>query len=174
MFADRPLYSLDILIWILIIPFFLALYEDLKTVNPMFSLLAISFGFIGIVLFFSNNIVFSMLSLSNQYAAATNDAQKSILISSGTSMLSIFNGTGNELEVIFMPFSTLIFSIIMIKSENYNRLTGILGIIVNVGNLLYLIPIVGNIIMGIVALPTLLWYGLIAVRFYHISTQKAS
>jgi len=166
------LYSLDILAWILFIPFFLALYEDLKSVNPMYSLLAITIAIIGIVLFFSQNITFSMLYLSSQYATADNNAQKSILLSSGTSMISIFNGTGAAISVIFMPLAQLILSIIMLKNSNYYQFTGVLGIIVNACNLLYYIPIVGNIIMAIVALPTLLWYSLISLRFYYISAEK--
>jgi hypothetical protein len=51
--------------------------------------LAATFGFVGIAVYFASNQAFSMLSLSDQYAAATTDAQRSMLLSAGEALLAI-------------------------------------------------------------------------------------
>ena len=62
---------------------FLALCVALWRYNKSYSLIATVLGFVGIAVFFASNTALSMLTLSDQYAAATTDAQRSIFLAAG-------------------------------------------------------------------------------------------
>ena len=70
---------LSIADYALFVPLFLALYIALRRVSPSFMAIATALGLVGIATYFASNTAFEMLSLSNQYAAATTDAQRSFV-----------------------------------------------------------------------------------------------
>jgi hypothetical protein len=65
---------LSIVDYALFVPLFLALYIALRRVSPSFMVIATALALIGIATYFASNTAFEMLSLGNQYAAATTDA----------------------------------------------------------------------------------------------------
>ena len=64
----------DIVDYALVGLMFLALYVALRRANGSYMAIATILGFVGIAVYFASNTAFSMLSLSDQYAAATTDA----------------------------------------------------------------------------------------------------
>jgi len=66
---EVPMYAMFALV-------FLALYVVLGKANKGRMAIAMTFALLGIGVFFATNNPFSMLSLSNQYAAATTDTQR--------------------------------------------------------------------------------------------------
>jgi hypothetical protein len=84
----RNLGLLNIVFNILAIPFFLALYGAHRRVNESYAALAVIVSFIANAVFFATNRAFPMLALSNQYAAATTEAQRSVL-AAGAAMLAV-------------------------------------------------------------------------------------
>jgi hypothetical protein len=86
----RNLGLLNILLNTLAIFTYLALYaaHRKEPQQPMAALAAI-ISYLGIGTFFATNRAFPMLALSQQYAAATTEAQRAMLEAAGQSMLSV-------------------------------------------------------------------------------------
>src|SRR3972149_4501572 len=79
----RNLGLLNIIMFVLGIPVYFALYTVHRKVNKEFGALAMIVSFIGVAVFFATNRAFSMLELSGQYAQAVTDAQRSIFAAAG-------------------------------------------------------------------------------------------
>lgn len=149
-FANSPITGLfylglgDVIIMILWGPMSLALYLALKKTNRIWSLIATPFVFVGMAVYLATNTAFSMLSLSQEYAVATTEVQKSILLAAGQAMLAITRGTG----VLYagMPLvwiAGLIYSVVMLRSADFGKATGWVGIL-GFGLLLIGIPFGGH------------------------------
>ena len=85
------LLHLDLLLmvdYVLLVLMFLALYIVLRQVSQSLIAIAMALVFVGIATYFPSNIAFSMLSLSDQYAATTTDAQRTMLLASGQTLLT--------------------------------------------------------------------------------------
>ena len=135
-FEDSPITGLfflglgDIVIMILWGPMALALHAALKRSNRTWSMIATSFVFVGMAIFLATNTAFSMLSLSQEYAVAATEAEKSTLLAAGQAMLAVSRGTG----VLYtgMPLVWLagvIISAVMLQSEAFSRATAWVGIL---------------------------------------------
>ncbi|HCJ35968.1 MAG TPA: hypothetical protein DHV65_16935, partial [Ktedonobacter sp.] len=61
----------------------LALYAALRRASPSLMTIALTLGLGGIALYFAVNPTFSMLYISDQYAAATTDAQRAAFLAAG-------------------------------------------------------------------------------------------
>ena len=68
----------------------LALYVVLRRVNESLMTIALALGFLEAVAFIVARPALDMLYLSNQYAAATTDAQRAALLAAGEAMLATF------------------------------------------------------------------------------------
>ena len=78
---------------ILLIPIYLALYVVLKPAREAIVFTALILGLVGIAVYFPSNPAFEMLTLSNQYAVATTEAQQSILLAAGQALVVQIEGT---------------------------------------------------------------------------------
>lgn len=125
------LLSLDLLYILnntLILLVYLALYVALKQVNE--SLMAIGFmiGIVGATVYYSSNMGFEMLALSNQYAAATSEAAKTMLLTSGQTIMTIYTGTAFDVYYILNGIALLIMAIVMIQSKVFGKGTAYWGL----------------------------------------------
>ena len=86
--------------------------------------LATALGFLGIAVYLASNQAFSMLSLSDQYAAATTDAQRSMFLAAGRRYLRIIDpdvlGPG-AIGFFLVTLAGLIFSIVMLRSSIFAK-----------------------------------------------------
>ena len=71
---------LGMIIYVIAVPSILALYFSLRRASQSWIAISTALTFIGIAAYFGSNTIFSMLSLSNQYATASSDAQKSLFL----------------------------------------------------------------------------------------------
>jgi fumarate reductase subunit D len=120
----------DIVIMILWGPMSLALYAALKESNKTWPLIATPFVFVGMAVFLATNTAFSMLSLSQEYAAATTEAEKSILLAAGQAILAVSRGTGSlytGMPLVWL--AGLIFSAVMLRSKAFSNATAWVGIL---------------------------------------------
>ena len=108
---------LSIADYALFVPLFLALYIALRRVSPSFMAIATALGLVGIATYFASNTAFEMLSLSNQYATATTDAQRSLFVASGQAMLAIYQGTAFDVSYVLLAIASLIISVVMLRSN---------------------------------------------------------
>ena len=129
------LLALDLLLivdQVLYVPIILALYVTLRRTNESFMAIALTLGIVGIAAYFASNTAFNMLSLSDQYAAATTDAQRSMLLAAGQAMLAIYNGTAFQLSYVFQAVAGIITSAVMLRSNIFSKVTACVGILAGV------------------------------------------
>ncbi len=177
----------DILNYALLGLMFFALFAALRLINKSCMVIALTLGIVGITVYFASNTAFSMLSLSNQYASATSEIQKNLLLAAGHAVLSInrfsgpdaYPGTGGYISFLLIALAGLIISVVMIRSKAFNRITGYVGIIANALDLIYciafvFIPAVDNRILTICFIPTaglflMIWHIMIGWRVCRLS-----
>lgn len=169
------LLDLDLLlivINILLILIYLALYVALVRISKSYMTIALAIGLVGTILFFaSREATFGMLSLSNQYAAVSTDAERAMLLAAGQTLLTIYNGTAFDLSYIFGGVVILIFSVVMLQSNIFSKTTAYIGIVM--GILMLVPPTVGTIglLLSLISLiPTLIWLVLIARKLFQLGS----
>ena len=157
---------------------FSAVYLALRRASQAIVAVATAFSFVGIVVFLSTQTAFSMLSLSDQYAIATTDAQRSMLLAAGQAMLAdqIGVGAGTYMALFFLGVAGLIISAIMLRSEIFGKITASVGILANVITLAFYLGLafvstslpLGVDLYYVSGLLSLIWYFQIGRRLYQM------
>ncbi len=163
----------DVFIMILWGPMSLALYSALHSSNKTWTLLAITFILVGMAVYLATNISFSMLSLSQQYSVAVTQADKSVLLAAGQTMLAVSQGTGGQYAGMPLAWlGGLILSVVMLRSEAFGKLTarvGILGLVLLLATVPFSSyttgPVAGSALEGIVVVFTIVG-GLLSLTWY--------
>lgn len=158
----RGLLDLDLLLtldYLVMIPFYLALYVVLRRVAPAWALLALVVGLFSLVLFVvSRDATFSMWMLSDEYAAATSETDRAALVAAGTTLLVLYNGGTFATSYVLGGVSTLLFAGTMIRYRVFGRLPGLVGVLTG---LTMLVPAnagtVGLTMSMLSLLPTAAW-----------------
>lgn len=125
-------YGLEVPMYVMFALVFLALYIVLKPANPSAMAIALTLALLGIAIFLSTNNPFSMLSLSNQFAAARSDAHRSALLAAGEALLANTNQRaigGFNIGLFLVSVAGLIVSAVMLAASSFPRSTGYLGIL---------------------------------------------
>ena len=174
----------DVVNYILVSLMFLALYVVLRRVNQSFMAIAVALGLLGIAVYFASNTAFSMLSLSDQYATAETETQKAMLLSAGEAMLAInrfsspgaYPGTGGLISLFLIAAAGMITSVVMLRSDEFNRATPYTGILTNGFDLVYCIafvfmPAAESELLAIIFIPIaglfmMVWHILVGWRLY--------
>ncbi len=150
----------------------LALYAALRRASPSLMTIALTLGLGGIALFFAVNPTFSMLYLSDQYAAATTDAQRAAFLTAGEALWANYNGTAFDLFFVLGGVADLIIAAVMLRSGVFSKMTAYVGILIGV---MLLVPgsasvgTIGVVFSTIVILPSAIWYILIARRLFTLA-----
>jgi hypothetical protein len=126
-------YLLDAFAVALMVPLFLALYAALGRANGAYVTLATALAVVGIAVFLSTNITFSMFYLSSQYAAATTAAQRSLFMAAGQAMVSISieHGTGAYMGLLLIAVAGLTVSVVMLRVGAFGKVAACAGILAN-------------------------------------------
>lgn len=173
------LYLLEILTYALFVPMFLAIYVALRRANESYMALATTLAIIGIAVFLATNNPFSMLSLSDQYAAATTDAQRSLFLAAGQAILANTNQRaveGFNMGLLLFSVAGLMVSAVMLRSNIFSKVTAYVGILANAISLaeyfrLAFVPAAVLLLLIIATasgLLLLIWYILIARRLFQL------
>jgi len=165
------LINLDLLLVadnVLLIPLFLALYILLRRANESLMLMATALGFLGIVMYIASNPAFEMLSLSNQHAAATTDAQRAIFLAAGQAMLASWQGTAFQVAYLAGSVAGIAVGIAMLRSSVFGTVAATLAILANSIGLGLYIPVIGVYISVFSVLFLELWYILLAWRLLQL------
>ena len=161
---------------------FLALYGALRQTNRSAMVIATTSGLVGITVYFASNQALAMLALSDRYAAATSAAQRSIYLAAGEMLLAITNpesahqGTGVYISLFLVLLAGLMISIVMLRSNIFNKATAITGILANGIGLCYFItlaflPAIYWIPHPVSAPFRVAWYFLIALRLFKLGKK---
>jgi len=169
------LLDMDLLILVevvLAIPIFLALYLLLRRAWPTLTAVATALGLLGIPAYFAANPAFSMISLSDQYASATSDPQRSSLQAAGQAMLASYNGTAFDAYYVLGALALIGISVVMLRTHLFRRAVGYTGIVANVLALGLFVPGIGLLLSILSVLPFLLvWYLLVARRLFQLARE---
>jgi hypothetical protein len=181
----------DLVNYALVSLMFLALYAVLRRVNKSYMAIAMLLAFLGIAVYFASNTALSMLSLSDQYAASTTDAQRTMLLSSGEALLTINRftspgahpGSGGYMSLLLIAAAGMVTSIVMLRSNVFNRTTAYVGILASAFDLAYCIsyvfmPSVDNELLSIIFMPVaglllMIWHIMVGWRLYQLSKNTA-
>lgn len=153
-----------------------SLYSALRRVRPALMATALTTGLGGIALFFAVNPTFSLLYLSDQYAAATTDAQRAALLAAGEALWANYNGTAFALFFILSGIAYLIIAAVMLRSGIFNKATAYTGILMGAMMLIPPLPPVGTIGLAlsyIVIVPSAIWNILIAWQLSRLGAGTA-
>ena len=174
-FVGLALFDLfDLVNYALVGLIFLALYGALRDVSQSGMLVAAACGFVGIAVYFASNQTFAMLDLSERFAAATSEAERGMFMAAGEALLAIHkHGSGIQLSLFLLLLAGLIISIVMLRSEIFNKGTAIVGILANGFGLGYFIalPFIPEYIwlFPTISAPfRMIWYILIAIRLFQL------
>lgn len=127
----RNLGMLNIMLNVLAIPVFLALYVAHRQGHRTWAALAMIISFIGLAVFFATNRAFPMLELSRQYATATTDARRTTLIAAGQSMLSVGQShtPGTFIGFFLSEIAGILISVVMLRGKIFGRAAAYAGIL---------------------------------------------
>ncbi len=123
-------WGLEVPMYAMFAVVFLALYVVLRKANESLMAIAITLALLGIGIFFATNNPFSMLSLSDQYAAATTDAQRTTFLAAGQAVLANTGQRavgGFNMGLFLVSVAGLIVSSVMLRSRSFSRLTAYVG-----------------------------------------------
>jgi len=165
------LVDLDLLLVadnVLLVPILLALYVALKPTSQSIMALGTTLGFVGLALFIASNPAFAMLSLSDHYAAATTDAQRSVFLAAGQTMLASWQGTAFQVAYVLGSIAGLAVSVVMLWSNSFNKGTASAGILANAIGLGLFVPTIGVFIAVFSVVFLWLWYILVARRLFQL------
>lgn len=99
----RNLVLLNLIGAALLGPTILAIYAALRRGNKAYAAFGTILFFIGMAVYVASNRAFPMLSLSRQYARATTDAQRSLLIAVGQTLLAEGQSRAGILLIELVP-----------------------------------------------------------------------
>ena len=150
------------------IPLFLVLYVTLRRVDHGWALIALVLGLIGLVCIIVSRPVLEMVALSDGYAAAATDAERTTYLAASEVLISLFHGTAFNLHYVLGSLSLLISSFLMLRSGIYNRATACVGIVTNLVVFGLYVPVVGVFLSLLSVVGYLVWYVMIARRLFQL------
>lgn len=124
----RNLGLLNLIGAALLTPAFLAMYFALRRENQPWAALGAILFFMGMAVYLADNRAFAMLSLSGQHASAASDAQRSVLVAAGQTML--VEGL-NRLGLFLIDSAGLVLSAVMLRDKVFGRAAGYTGVVGN-------------------------------------------
>ncbi|MBN1260543.1 MAG: DUF4386 family protein [Anaerolineae bacterium] len=138
LFQEAPLiglvdfWGLEIPMYLMFALVFLALYVILRKVDAGGMVIALTLVMLGIAIFFATNNPFTMLSLSNQFAAATDEARRSALLAAGEMVLANTSQRavgGFNIGLFLVSIAGLVVSWVMLRAGSFRRSTAYVGIL---------------------------------------------
>ncbi len=172
------LNTFDLVNYALVGTMFVALFVTLKHVNRSVMGMVVSLGFIGIAIYFVSNQALPLLSLSHQYAVATTEASRAMLLADGQALLALnqFSSPGRYLSLLFIASAGLLTSIVMLRSNVFNRATAYVGLLAAGLDLAYclaivVLPTVAGELLALCFIPAaglclMIWHISIGQRLY--------
>ena len=172
LFQDNALVGLldmDLLLivdYLLLIGLFSALWASLRRANESLMAIALILQLVATATYLASTVAFEMLTLSNQYATATTEVERSIFLAAGQAMLATWQGTAFDVSYILSALAILTVSAVMLRSHHlFSKTTGYAGF--SAGVLALVPPTAGTIgvVLSLVSLvPMVIWLALIARR----------
>jgi len=151
----------------------LALYVALRRVNESLMAIATVLALVETVAFIVARPALEMLYLSNQYAAATTDVQRTAILAAGEAMLATFHGTAFHVGINLFSLYYLVISLVMLQSNNFGRVTAYAGVVAAILNWgLYVPGGIGLFLFTLSVIPFLaIWLILVARKLFQLGRE---
>jgi hypothetical protein len=152
---------------------FLGLYVALKRISPSWMAIGAVMGLMAVVIYFASNTCFNMLLLSNHYAAATTDAERTALLGAGQATLATYQGTAFNVQYVLGSIAPIIISAVMLRGGPFGRVAGYAGIVANVVAFTIFVPEIGPYLsLGSVVI-IMVWNALIGLKFLQLGNASS-
>lgn len=159
------LYVLDNILMIFV---YLSFYSALREKSQPLMILATTIGLVAIAVYVPSNNAFSMLSLSRQYSLAATEAERSVAMAAGQTMVSLFSGTSYVVFTVLGSVAPIMISVAVLRYGIFSKTTAWMGIIGNVLPFGLFLPEVGKY-LGLLSVPFLIaWFMLTALRLLRV------
>jgi hypothetical protein len=181
----------DVVNYVLVGLMFVALYAALRPANKSWMTIAGVFCFLGIAVYAASNTALSMLSLSEQYATATTEAQRTVLSGAGEALLALNRfagpgshpGTAGYVSLLLVALAGMITSVVMLRSDLFNRAIAYVGILAGALDLAYclayaFLPMVDSAMLALLFIPAaglllMIWQIMVGWRLYRLGRLEA-
>ena len=150
------------------IPITLSLYILLRQANQSFTAIYLVLSLIGVVCFVAARPAFEMLSLSNGYAAATTDVEKTLYLSAGQTLIATFNGTSFHASYVLGSITGLIISLVMLKTNTFSKATAYVRIASSIFDFGLYIPAIGIFVSIFSVVFLFIWNIMIARKLFQL------
>jgi hypothetical protein len=158
---------------------FLALATMFWQTHKSIVMIALASGLVGITISFATNISISMMSLSQQYAAASTEAERAALLNAGQSLMAFnspmtnFPETGTYLAYLLIALAEISFASLLLR---FHRVAGIVGLLAGGCDLMYCLifaiaPILQVILMSCGGLFWMIWHILIGMKLLKLAKE---
>jgi len=164
----------DIVNYALVGLILLGLFAVLRRTNQGAAVLALVIGIVGVGVYFACNQAFAVAALSDQYVAASTEADRTTLLAAGQALLAIQGsgaayGNGFFLSFFCVEVAGVIMACIMLQDGRFGKISAYVGITANMLGLAYYvtqftIPALIPISMSLSAVCLLIWYLLIGAK----------
>jgi hypothetical protein len=169
----RDLGFLNLVGAALLVPTILAVYSALRRDKEAYGVLGTTLFFMGITVYIASSRAFPMLSLSNQCASATTDAQRSLLASGGQAMLA---ERQSRAGVLLIEFACLVISTVMLRGNVFSKATACAGMLGN--TLLMAVELIfvplssgpGMVVAACGGISIITWYLLVGRRLLQLGS----
>jgi len=153
------LIDMDVLLivdWALTVLIFLALAIAVRRTGPALLVIAVTFELVAAATYFASAGAVEMLALSGRFATAATDAERTVLLAAGETVVAAWTGTSFVVATVLSAIAILVLSTVMLRGRVFGRTIPILGLAMgataivppNAGtiglmfSLLYLLPFV--------------------------------
>jgi len=176
------LLRLDI-VSIVVIPFyyllFYSLYNALKSGYELIAKIALFCTIVGVTLFLAGVNLASIVIVSDKYQAATSPEVKQQLLAACEGMLAsdMWINTGAIIRGILIEIGAVIFSLLMLKTQVFNKTTGRVGLLTHGFDLSSIIiglffPPIKEFFTMVAGPLYIVWFVLIGIRLFQLGKKE--
>lgn len=155
---------------VLSVPFYLALFAALRQANRSLMMMAISAALLGTLLHLLSNTSLEMIMLSQSYATATTDAQRTLYLAAGEASLAAYYGMVFHVSYVLGYIAYILIGFVMLKNNIFSRATAILGIVTGIAGFGFYLPKIGLLLSVLVVLLIGIWNVVVGRKLFRLGS----
>jgi hypothetical protein len=158
---------------------FFGLYAALRRSDSAHAALSTALVYAGVTLWIASHSLLALVTLSDRYAAASTETQRSHLLAAGEALMAadMWHGTGALVGGLLVECGAILISVVMLRSTVFNKATAYVGLVTHGLDLTQilvglLVPAVKVYVMAVAGPLYLVWFALIGRRLLQLSHQS--
>lgn len=159
--------------WLAMLPIAVAVYAALRRVDRAWALVSLILAVVAVAVVVPSRPILELFTLADLHAAAATDAARAGYEAAGEALLVAFEGTAWATGAAMLSLSSLIYSVVMLRSREFARATAWLGIIASIGGLAFWVPIVGAVASLTATVLGVVWLGLLGRDLWRLQRLPA-